>query len=220
MQSVHYLWTAAPWWDNKNVGYLISAWCHRVQRCISFYFQVPVCVKELSLSSWNPPPGYRKLAGEKFFCLLIHGDGSSFGNSVFVTILLQQGLLSELFRQPSNRSDTPVKLFQTCWHLGTSSANRNCWQLVHRLATTCEMEKPKNILHNLWKFFGCSFEGAGILREHVGILNFFVVVDHCKYLPRPKLLRGCGPLKIPPQVQIQAKICRTLFQGIYCILML
>ena len=73
------------------MSYLISGWCHRVQCYISFYFQVPVCVKELSLSSWNPPPGYRKLAGKKCFSLLIHGDGSSFVNSVFVTILLQQG---------------------------------------------------------------------------------------------------------------------------------
>jgi hypothetical protein len=29
-------------------------------------------------------------------------------------------------------------LFQTCWQLGTSSANTTCWRLVGRLATRCE----------------------------------------------------------------------------------
>ena len=31
------------------------------------------------------------------------------------------------------------KLFQTCWQLGTSSANTSCWRLVGRLATRCEI---------------------------------------------------------------------------------
>jgi hypothetical protein len=30
-------------------------------------------------------------------------------------------------------------LFQTCWQLGTSSANTTCWRLVGRLATRCEI---------------------------------------------------------------------------------
>jgi hypothetical protein len=31
------------------------------------------------------------------------------------------------------------KLFQTCWQLGTSSANTTCWRFVGRLATRCEI---------------------------------------------------------------------------------
>jgi hypothetical protein len=30
-------------------------------------------------------------------------------------------------------------LLQTCWQLGTSSANTTCWRLVGRLATRCEI---------------------------------------------------------------------------------
>jgi hypothetical protein len=30
-------------------------------------------------------------------------------------------------------------LFQTCWQLGTSSANTTCWRLVGSLATRCEI---------------------------------------------------------------------------------
>ncbi|CAB4040212.1 clustered mitochondria homolog, partial [Paramuricea clavata] len=29
--------------------------------------KVPICVKEISLSSWNPPPGHRKLAGDLLY---------------------------------------------------------------------------------------------------------------------------------------------------------
>lgn len=29
--------------------------------------KIPLCVKELSLSSWNPPPGYRRLAGDLLY---------------------------------------------------------------------------------------------------------------------------------------------------------
>jgi hypothetical protein len=40
---------------------------------------------------------------------------------------------------PSSLLQVDNSLFQTCWQLGTSSANTTCWRLVGRLATRCEI---------------------------------------------------------------------------------
>jgi hypothetical protein len=40
-------------------------------------------------------------------------------------------------------------LFQTCWQLGTSSANTTCWQLVGRLATRCEIFQDVCSFHHI-----------------------------------------------------------------------
>jgi hypothetical protein len=47
--------------------------------------------------------------------------------------LLTSLIISRRFLQVVN------SLFQTCWQLGTSSANTTCWRLVGRLATRCEI---------------------------------------------------------------------------------
>jgi hypothetical protein len=39
---------------------------------------------------------------------------------------------------PSSLLQVVNSFFQTCWQLGTSSANTTCWRLVGRLATRCE----------------------------------------------------------------------------------
>ena len=78
-------------------------------------------MKELSLSSWNPPPGYRKLAGKKFFSLLIHGDGSSFGNSVVVTILLQQGCCQSCSDKLGTDPIFPSSCFKPVDNLGRAT---------------------------------------------------------------------------------------------------
>ena len=66
--------------------------------------------------------------------------------------------VSDLLEQPCNKSDNINKvvtscsnsLFQTCWQLGTSSANTTCWRLVGRLATRCDifMCTPSSLLAN------------------------------------------------------------------------
>jgi hypothetical protein len=71
-----------------------------------------------------------------------------------VTRLTTQGCnntaISWLYRTCSNNLVTSLiistrllqivnSLFQTCWQLGTSSANTTCWRLVGRLATRCEI---------------------------------------------------------------------------------
>ena len=43
---------------------------YRVLKGTIFGFQVPQCVKELSPSAWNPPPGGRRLAGLRTFNFL------------------------------------------------------------------------------------------------------------------------------------------------------
>ena len=43
---------------------------YRVLNGTIFGFQVPQCVKELSPSAWNPPPGGRRLAGLRTFNFL------------------------------------------------------------------------------------------------------------------------------------------------------
>jgi hypothetical protein len=49
-------------------------------------------------------------------------------NNFATSLIIQQGCLQIV-----------NSLFQTCWQLGTSSANTTCWRLVGRLATRCEI---------------------------------------------------------------------------------
>ena len=52
-------------WDNLKLwpDVLLGSYVHFYYLFYHWFFQVPQCVKDLSPSAWNPPPGNRRLAG-------------------------------------------------------------------------------------------------------------------------------------------------------------
>ncbi|CAB3979322.1 clustered mitochondria homolog, partial [Paramuricea clavata] len=75
---------------------------------------VPICVKEISLSSWNPPPGHRKLAGDLLYIDVItleddHVNVTSCPSGFFIN-RSEHGVFNPQPRAESCRSHTLVGL--------------------------------------------------------------------------------------------------------------